>query len=137
MGAVRSKQDTTRVLGLVVGAVATTFLGNMVPATVDRKIVAAGEVVLGYLLPGFVKNNPLIAGVGDGMIAAGGLTLVKEMGVLNGIPIIAGYKELSTINGPTPRTARKVSEVARESNYRPTVSQMMNGVYYRRQYDGR
>lgn len=110
MGAIRLRRDgVQRTLGLIGGAVLTGVINNMIPDTTKdgkpflgehgKAIIAAGEVVLGYLLPGFVKSD-LFAGVGDGMIAAGGLNLLHEVGVIKGIPTIAGWRELHTVNGP-------------------------------------
>lgn len=103
MGSIgRRREGIQRTLGLVGGAVLTGVINNMIPAdklgTHGKKYIAAGEVVLGYLLPGFIKGD-LFAGVADGLIAAGGLNLLHEFGVISGIPVIAGWRELNTVNG--------------------------------------
>lgn len=103
MGAIgRRREGIQRTLGLVGGAVLTGVINNMIPSdklgTNGKKYIAAGEVVLGYLLPGFIKGD-LFAGIGDGLIAAGGLNLLHEFGVISGIPVIAGWRDLSTVNG--------------------------------------
>lgn len=133
----RAKRDSMpRLAGLVAGAVATglinKFVGKMAKP-LDPKLVAAGEIVIGYFLPNFVKGD-LVAGIGDGMVAAGGLSLLTQLNVLNGIPIVAGWRELNTVNGPG-KDAVSPRDIALENNFRPTVSQMMNGYYYRRPMD--
>lgn len=138
VGGIRRKikrDSMPRLAGLIAGAVATGLINKLVSKMakpLDPKIVAGGEVLIGYFLPNFIKGE-IIAGVGDGMIAAGGLSLLHELNVINGIPIIAGWKELNTINGPgkevTPR------DISTQNSYRPSVSQTMNGYYYRRPMD--
>jgi len=101
VGAVKRAKSTgtARLAGLVIGAAATGLLNKMVGEKIDGKILSAGEVAIGYFLPQFIKGNALVAGVGDGMIAAGGLNMLKEFGVLNGMNLINGYSDLNTING--------------------------------------
>lgn len=129
------KANVTRLLGLVAGAVAPSLLGNIKVggSPIDAKIVGAASVAIGYLLPGFVKGD-LVAGIGDGLIAGGGVMLLNEFNVLNGIPIIAGWKEMNTINGPGP-TQQPIREVAQASTFRPTAAQIMRGVYNKRRDD--
>ncbi len=132
----RAKRDSMpRLAGLVAGAVATGLINKMVgkmAKPLDPKIVCAGEVIIGYFLPNFIKGD-LVAGIGDGMVAAGGLGLLHEFNVINGIPIIAGWRELNTVNGvPKKVTPRELST---QNSYRPSVSQVMNGIYYRRPLD--
>ncbi len=129
MGAIgRRREGIQRTLGLVGGAVLTGFLNGVVPmdklGTNGKKYIAAGEVVLGYFLPQFLKGD-LFAGVGDGLIAAGGLNLLHEFGVINGIPTIAGWRELSPVNGVPQKT------VEQQNGDRDNVSYMYNNAYGR------
>lgn len=120
MGAIgRRREGIQRTLGLVGGAVLTGVINNMIPTTGKdgkpflgengKKIIAAGEVVVGYLLPSFIKGE-LFAGIGDGLVAAGGLNLLHEFGVISGIPTIAGWRELHTVNGPGKAAERPVAD---------------------------
>lgn len=45
---------------------------------IDPKIFAGGKIALGIALPMFIKN-PIVNGIGAGMVAVGGLELVKNL----------------------------------------------------------
>lgn len=129
MGAIgRRREGIQRTLGLVGGAVLTGVINNMIPTDKlgehGKKYIAAGEVVLGYLLPSFIKGD-LFAGIGDGLIAAGGLNLLSEFGVISGIPTIAGWRELNAVNGVPGRVVEH--HAADHSN----VAYMYNNAYGR------
>ena len=111
MGAI----DTMNILGVAIGAVAAGYLGKLVPATVNTKIVSGGKIALGIALPMLVKSGKMkntLAGVGSGMIAVGTVDLLKDFGVLSGMSddevlevtlngdqdILAG-DDLSVVNG--------------------------------------
>lgn len=115
----------------MLGAAATGFLNKWLAAKLDPKLASAGAVVLGFVLPNFVKG-PLFQGVGDGMIAAGGLNLLNETGILSGLPVISGWQDLRTINGMPDhlRDAAGQSETGSPSYF-------LNGLYGRRPFDGR
>ncbi len=73
-----------------------------VTGTLDPKIVAAAEVAAGYLIRTKMKGTAgtLLGGVLMGSGAKQGL---KAFGVIAGVPVINGYRDLRTINGlPTP-----------------------------------
>jgi hypothetical protein len=130
----KRRENGMRLIGLVAGAVAPAFIGmiKINGNPIDPKIVGGASLVVGYLLPTFIKGD-LAAGVGDGMIASGGVTLLKEFNVISGIPIIAGWQDMKTING-TGKPADTLKEMGQTSVFRPSVSQVMNGMYSRR-YD--
>lgn len=143
MGAVKKRKESiARLGGLVGGAVATGMINKYVTPMLAKsigehtpKVLAALEIAVGYFLPAYVKGE-LVAGIGDGMIAAGGLGLLKEFGVINGIPIIAGFKELNAVNGVNPTQSKVVDMSTSNSHgYRPSVSQVMNGIYNRAPFD--
>lgn len=99
VGAVRKqKRSGERLIGLIVGAAGTAFANKFIGDKVDGKILAAGEMAIGWFLPTFVKGD-FVAGVGDGVFSAGGLNLLQEFGVVNGLPLIAGYRDMNAING--------------------------------------
>lgn len=145
VGAVRTRGlNIQKVAGLIAGAGVTALAYQM--ATKDAtnqwigKAVAGGSIVAGLFLPTFIKSD-LFKSVGDGMIAAGGYKMLQEFDVLNGIPFVAGWKELNLINGPGPSaaavdrpTSANVHREAVNVPFRPTMSQVLNGVY-RRRYD--
>jgi len=111
MGAV----DVMNILGVAAGAVAAGYLDKFIPATINKKITAAGKIAVGVLLPSLVKGGKMknaLAGVGSGMIAVGSVDLLKSFGVLSGvedddmlevslnggIDVLAG-DDLSVVNG--------------------------------------
>ncbi len=136
IGAVRASRrgNGMRLVGLVAGAIAPAFIGmiKINGNPIDPKIVGGASLVAGYLLPTFIKGD-LAAGVGDGMIASGGVTLLKEFNVISGIPVIAGWQDMKTING-TGTQSERIQEQTMSAPFRPSASQIMNGMYGRR-YD--
>ena len=58
--------------------------------TIDPNLFAGGKIALGIVLPMFIKQNPLINGIGMGMIAVGGLELIKNLSPT----MISGFGEL-------------------------------------------
>lgn len=117
MGAINIKQVGTKVLGVAAGAFAARTIYNMViksSPTMDPKYIGIGEVVLGVLVPKFIKNE-LGSGIGDGLLAIGALTTLQNFGVISGVGAVpvrrvparvigAGAKPfLSKMVGATPR----------------------------------
>lgn len=138
-----TKNNAGRVLGLIGGAVlagvASSAISKQVSNPNAAKIAAGGAVVLGFLLPRFIKGD-IAAAAGAGMIAQGGYKLLQEFDVLNGIPFVAGFNDLPMINGPVPQnsegpaqkvTAKEANDAVRMRPFRPTISQVMGSVYYR------
>jgi len=74
----------TGALYTIAGAVAAGAVTKFLPATMNEKLKSAVPVVVGIMLPKYLKGN-IGAGVGAGMVAAGGLKLVQSFGILNGI----------------------------------------------------
>ena len=81
----------TGALYTIAGAVAAGAVTKFLPATMNEKLKSAVPVVVGIMLPKYLKGN-IGAGLGAGMIAAGGLKLVQSFGILNGIGAYAGYQ---------------------------------------------
>lgn len=131
--------NITKVAGLIAGAAAGSVIAKLVEDRVENdnasKIAAAGVGVLGFMLPKFVKGD-LAASAGDGLLAYGGLRLLQDFNVLNGIPFVAGWQDMKLINGPgkVAGTSGDLTKTAAAAPFRPTMSQVMNGVY-RRSYD--
>jgi len=74
----------TGALYTIAGAVAAGAVTKFLPSTMNEKLKAAVPVVVGIMLPKYLKGD-IGAGVGAGMVAAGGLKLVQSFGILNGI----------------------------------------------------
>lgn len=83
--------NVTTAIYTIAGAVAAGAVAKFLPATLNDKIKAAVPVVVGIMLPKYLKGN-IGAGIGAGMVAAGGLKLVQSFGILNGIGAYAGYQ---------------------------------------------
>ena len=82
----------TGALYTIAGAVAAGAVTKFLPATMNEKLKAAVPVVVGIMLPKYLKGN-IGQGIGAGMVAAGGLKLVQSFGILNGIAGgYAGYQ---------------------------------------------
>ena len=79
----------TGALYTIAGAVAAGAVTKFLPATMNEKLKSAVPVVVGIMLPKYLKGN-IGAGVGAGMVAAGGLKLVQSFGILNGIGAYGG-----------------------------------------------
>jgi len=83
--------NVTTAIYTIAGAVAAGAVAKFLPSTMNEKLKAAVPVVVGIMLPKYLKGN-IGAGVGAGMVAAGGLKLVQSFGILNGIGAYAGYQ---------------------------------------------
>ena len=77
--------DIMNIGSILVGGLIAGYVNNFNkedPTTKERKIsptiFAGGKIALGVALPMFIKN-PIASGVGAGMIAVGGLELVKNL----------------------------------------------------------
>lgn len=82
------KLDTNSLIGVVGGAVAGSFLGKVLPDTLDTKIQNGAKVGVGLAIPMFAKTgkmDTLLSGVGYGLVADGVLGLLKDFGVLSGL----------------------------------------------------
>jgi len=74
----------TGALYTIAGAVAAGAVAKFLPSTMNEKLKAAVPVVVGFMLPKYLKGN-IGQGIGAGMVAAGGLKLVQSFGILSGI----------------------------------------------------
>ena len=77
--------DFMNIAGVLAGGVIAGFVNtfNKEDETtklkkIDPKLFAGGKIALGVALPMFIKN-PIVSGIGAGMIAVGGLELVKNL----------------------------------------------------------
>lgn len=91
---------------LFLGDKINTALAN-VTGSIDPKIIAAVEVVGGFLLKKKMKGT--IGQVAGGvLIGAGAKKALQEFGVISGLPTVGGYSDLRTVNG-LPAPVRKVA----------------------------
>ena len=97
--------DMTNVLAMVAGAIAGRMLQNKFGGT-NPKVVAAGQVAAGLILPRFVKNK-FVAGIGTGMVVNGGVTLANQFGVVSAVSGMVGADDYSVdyISGTDNLTA--------------------------------
>jgi len=114
MGAVSGM--ATQALALIAGGVAARFVSNtvagvMTPAgstvsSTTKYIGAAAPIALGFFLPKLLKSS-FGSGLGQGMIAVGGLSLAQSFGLpgISGVPMIAGMKKRVGL-GPTNMNPR-------------------------------
>lgn len=95
--------------GFLLGNKINDALSN-VTGSLDPKIVAAAQAIGGFLVRSKMKGTAgtVIGGI---LMGAGVKKAAQEFGVLNGIPVIAGYKDLRMING-LPAPVRRVAGVA-------------------------
>lgn len=124
------KQDEIMTgLGAVGGLIAVAMINDQLSKMTtppDPKLVAAAEILVGFVGPKMLgRGNPLITGLGYGMIGAAGLNLAKDFGMISGIPIVSGYQQMKAING-MPETMQRY--IPAGTTNRPTVSQVINGV---------
>jgi hypothetical protein len=75
-------------IGLIAGAVAGRLVVKKVLPSQDEKIKNAGVMVVGFLLPKFIKSE-IGKSIGNGMIAAGGLGLAGSF-----LPAISGMDDM-------------------------------------------
>ena len=74
----------TNALAMVTGAVIGRVLSTKLSSKVNPKILAGGQIAVGYFLPKFVKNK-FVAGIGTGMIVNGGVQALSSFGVISAI----------------------------------------------------
>lgn len=118
--------------GAILGPVAVGFVSKMVPASVNPKMVQWGGAILeaggGYYLTKKSKT-PLLTGMGYGLMAAGGLTVVKTVApnLIGAVPVliptlpargmVAGPRDVPRIGDvsgyPKPATVGRMSNMTR------------------------
>ena len=74
----------TQALAMVAGAVIGRVVSTKLSSKVNPKILAGGQIALGYFLPKFVKNK-FAQGIGAGMIVNGGVSALQSFGVISAI----------------------------------------------------
>lgn len=93
----------TGALGVIAGAVAAQYVAKTVSGMAKlsdgtKKIAAgAAPLALGFALPMLAKKSAIAKSLSLGMIAVGGMTLVKDnvKGALGAMPVISGYKRMA------------------------------------------
>jgi len=134
VGGILSQDKLMKAGGVILGVIATGFINEKLnemknadgTPKVDPKLVALGEVVLGFVLPNFAKGD-LFEGLGMGLIGAGGVNAAKEMGLISGIPIVGGVDHLRIV-GKLPAAVQKfVPNAAPKSTASQVITGVMNG----------
>lgn len=131
VGGILSQDKLMKAGGVILGVIATGFINEKISEMknadgtpkVDPKLVALGEVVLGFVLPNFIKND-LIEGVGMGLIGAGGVNAAKSFGIISGIPIVGGVDHLRIVVA----LPANVQKFVPGSKPQTTASQVITGV---------
>lgn len=92
-----------RVAGVGAGAVTGAFIANAGKTafpTAPMWVAPAAVAAVGAAVPMFVKNNPLVEGFGDGMLAIGAvMTLNETVLSVPGIAGLAMYSNAGPANG--------------------------------------
>lgn len=94
--------------GFLLGTQIDTMLTKVIPSNVDGKLVAAGEVGIGYMLSfggkgGTKKLLPTVAG--GLMIGAGIKKAITAFGIggFQMVPAVGGYRSVTAIGAPPKR----------------------------------
>ncbi len=89
--------------GIVAGAVGAAFVNSAVKKSMSTAPAFTGGAVAiaaGVALPYFVRGNPIVAAVGTGMVAAGGLFILNETILsipgISGLPVMPGLANSGT-----------------------------------------
>lgn len=145
MGAISIRRNRVqKLLGVAVGAIGAPYLKKIpgfdkLDSTLQNGIIAAIGV-FGPSLPVKFLQGEFIGSVFDGIAVAGAVGLVNDLGLLNGLPIVSGWRDMNTINGlgvvKGGVPAREVQESIAEPGYSPTTSQVFSSYYYRRTANG-
>jgi len=141
-GKIDFKKMATRLIGVAGGAFLARTLNNMVvksaPST-DQKLIGGGDMVLGILIPKFIKNE-LGQGMGDGLLAIGSLTALQAFGAISGIGALpmrvpsrvigAGDRPfLSRMVGATSRPIMRTMVGAATAGPKPFMHKAMGSAY--------
>lgn len=93
--------------GFLAGDKINTMLANVIPASIDSKIVAGAEVGLGAFLVYGKGKKSVVKTVAGGMLLGAGIKhAMKSFGILNGyqmVPSVGGYSDVNSINGAPVR----------------------------------
>jgi hypothetical protein len=76
-----------RLLGMGGGVFGDAQLNKLIPDTIDKRLVGAGKIILGDILPKQVQigQADLLEGAGQGLSAMGWQQLLTEMGAMSGV----------------------------------------------------
>ena len=103
----------TQVLGITAGAIVAKKVDTFLPK-LDSNVRNAAKVALGVALPMFVKS-PLMASVGQGMIAVGASSLVgglvPALGATDEVLVLSGTDDINTVNGMDEIGSNEIDEV--------------------------
>jgi hypothetical protein len=141
-----SKNDT---LYMIVGAAAGYFFGqtlndklthtadpavptdkNGILHSVDPKLLAAGELLIGWFGPNALPPKFKMAGkIAGGLLMGAGIHEgLKAFGVVSGIPVISGYRDMRKISGINMPQRLQVQE-SMDNSSSITGIQVLSGIY--------
>jgi hypothetical protein len=116
VGAVDVKKIGLKVIGVAGGAFAARTINNVVvkqfPTLLSGWMIGAGDVVIGALIPKFIKSD-LGQALGDGFIAIGALTTMQGLGIVSGLGAVHRVPTRVIGAGSQPFLSRMVGATAR------------------------
>lgn len=81
--------DITEIAATVGGAIIARVLAVKLSSKANPKIIAGGQIALGFFAPKFSKNI-IVKGFGKGMMVNGALSLLNQFGVIGAIGDMVG-----------------------------------------------
>ena len=88
----------TDALAMIAGAVIGRVASSKLSSSVNPKILAGGQIVLGMYLPKMMKNR-FASGLGAGMIVNGGVQALQSFGVISAINGIGADVQVDYVSG--------------------------------------
>jgi hypothetical protein len=129
VGAVDVKKVGMKVVGVAAGAFAARTINNMVvkqfPTALSGWMIGAGDVVIGALVPKFLKSD-LGAAIGDGFIAIGALTAMQGLGIVSGLGATGRRVPVRVIGAGSKPFLSKMVGATNRPYLRQTVGRMGN-----------
>jgi hypothetical protein len=122
--------DFMEVVGLVAGTVAGTIAQRQL-THVNPKLIAAGEIAVGFALKKHTGHHPFMNGVGWGVLSSGAIGLAHDFRVISGVEdfingidnqTTTGYIEEHQMHGIT--NERYVSGISNDYSMNGAVSYM-------------
>lgn len=86
--------------GYFLGPKLNEMIVAKVGTNVDPKLIAAAEVLAGVLIPKSLMKNSMPGKLLGGFLMGTGANLaLKEFGVISGLPVLNGYRDLRAVAG--------------------------------------
>lgn len=119
--------EAMEAVGLVAANIGGVIMQRQL-TSVNPKIVSGAQIIVGYLIKKHAKS-PLMSGVGWGMMSAGSVGLVHEVGIIHGVEdFVSGlYGGGSSYEVDMPMRGLTNSSVMSGLNNSSTVTHGANG----------